>query len=300
MAETTLSEGEQKTTGRLVLQPPEAETPEPKRHESQLSEASEYKLEQIGISWDDAKKTYYYGGKTDDDGNVTGETHPVTPKRAEKLANDVLSLEEQAKKVTDDKNINVTSLLAELKIESDNDSNYFDKNGKIIPPEELLKVANAKVTDHALDNGRNYASTRAVIDGVPEIDAAAEEKLNTYNSERRDNLQNYQSKAEKIVANAIKNAAEYQKGSASNPDLKLDPSLSNTEFSPVYDVNTQSCDMSKKLDALTKGGYSQEQMNKILLEYSKKNCASETNLGFMSPKNTAAGLYLGAGFEIKF
>ncbi len=130
-------------------------------------------LAKIGVFQHPETREYYYGGKRDADGKVSGEIKIVPKEDAEKLAAEYIKLEEAASKT---KAGSVRGLLAAAQITHNQDGNYIDKDGNIIPPQQLLKLTTALLGIEQLSFGTNYRNIKEQGQNLPVMSSEEHEQ----------------------------------------------------------------------------------------------------------------------------
>ncbi len=97
-------------------------------------------LAKIGVFQNPDTRDYYYGGKRDKNDKVSGSTTTISTEDAEKLAQKYIDINIKAKATGAD---SIDDILKKSQIYPDKDGNYIGKDGNILPPEQLLNIANA-------------------------------------------------------------------------------------------------------------------------------------------------------------
>lgn len=236
-----------------------------------LTQERDESLEAIGITKNPDTGQYYYGGSVDENGNVTGVTYPVSQKEAIDLADKVKKIEANSKGVFSG---NIEGLLGMAGYTTDNDANYRDKDGNIIPPQKLLVLAEQQRTNMVLDHGRNAVYNDQVQANLPVLDTAYEEKLYDHKSNREYKEQLVLSAAKAAVANVIITHAQSQQPTAAG-DETMEMAL------PLHDIKT------------CKTVFDPE---KPVKEQHSEECTTVGQLGLMSSPNTIGGI----GFNLTF
>ncbi len=131
-------------------------------------------LAKIGVFQHPETMEYYYGGKRNDDGKVSGNITIIPKEEAETLAKRYIELNEKAKKTEAG---SITNLLLEIRLHHDQDGNYVGKNDNLIPPQHLLKLIDSVLGINKLSFGTNYQDIRNVRRGLPSLSPTQEENI---------------------------------------------------------------------------------------------------------------------------
>lgn len=91
---------------------------------------------------------YFYGGREDKDGNLSGNT-AITVEQKDKLVARIIEVENKAKVAGLDGDIE--TILENAGYSRDDDQNYVGKDRKNIPPEKLIEIASSQIETHKLD-----------------------------------------------------------------------------------------------------------------------------------------------------
>lgn len=107
--------------------------------EKELSREENAVLLYIGVYKNDSGG-YYYGKKTDNDGNITSEGIVITSEEARVIADQILASDAKTLSYYQKGRL-IEGLLEKAGYTSDDDGNYYTKDGKLLSPQELINIA---------------------------------------------------------------------------------------------------------------------------------------------------------------
>lgn len=248
-------------------------------------------LSQIGVqllqTLGDGELKYYFG-KVNENGELP-DSQMISAKDAKILAQKAIELEAQSKKVFDG---NLENLLFQginsknpnqdkyqISYSRDPHGDYLNSKGEVIPPQELLKIAEIKRISLALERGLEFIRNGTAKENLPTISKKDEDKLAQYI--------NIRELAEKAIIGGIKltlagSIAEEARNQQSDPN-NTQETPTNMEIKFPININTGRCD---KLPAL----------QNLLVEQHSENCTTIMKIGLFESPNTP----LGIGFSMPF
>lgn len=190
-------------------------------------------LAKIGVFQNPETREYYYGGKIDADGKVSGDFKIIPTEEALELAKKVQDIEKVYTKGS------IIDLLPSTVAHKD--GAYLDEKGNIIPPQKIVQMAGEEMIrrhNYFLDKGANPDTAKDAASSLPQIHTIKyEQEFNNENKKPQENIAKFWQIAQKIIAGRIAFEANEQNGNKIPSE-----ELQRAEFTPLI-PNKSDCEV---------------------------------------------------------